>query len=262
VSKGEEAAVTLSCVVPAYENAPILARCLLSLVTQTGIDTEVIVADDSRTAAVRTLVEGLAAVYPQLRYVTGARTGNPVENWNLGLDEARGRYRVVVHHDEFYIDADGLRRAVDRLDSDKADVLVANLFAVIGGGRSAFFTVRKLARMMRWAPWTLYALNWVGPTGVVIYRGRQDLRFDPSLKWMVDVDFYVRLLTGRFIEDDDIRIVSICHEGQISNQVEKYKTLSQEMDWLRNTYPTRLKYWKYEILLAVNRLRTALRVAR
>jgi glycosyltransferase involved in cell wall biosynthesis len=248
----------ISCVVPTFESAPLAARCLVSIATQAGITPEIVVSDDSRNGAVREMTQGLATLFPNIRYVEGARTGNPVDNWNNGLDQARGRYRVLVHHDEFYLEPHCLRRAVDRLDRENGRVLLMGHRSVGQDQTSRYGLADRLARRFGYAPWTLYALNWIGPTAAVVYGGKPDLRFDPGLQWMVDVDFYYRLLDSGLIRDPRAAVVSHRHEGQISARVERFATIERETAWLARTYPSRLTPWQNRALRVLAALRRAM----
>jgi glycosyltransferase involved in cell wall biosynthesis len=248
----------LSCIIPTFESAPLAARCLISIATQAGICPEIVVSDDSRSDAVRDMVRGLATLFPNIRYVEGARTGNPVDNWNHGLDHACGRYRVLVHHDEFYLEPHCLRRAVDRLDREDGRVLLMGHRSVGEDQRSRYGLADRVARRLGYAPWTLYVLNWIGPTAAVVYGGKPDLRFDPRLQWTVDVDFYYRLLDGGVLRDPSASVVSHRHGGQISARVERFGTIEKEIAWLAATYPGRLTRRQTLTLRGITGLRRAL----
>ena len=183
----------ITCVIPAFENPDLLARCLASVTAQTDVALEIIVTDDSHTDATRAHLADLARAFPGVRYLAGARSGNPVDNWNHGLDHARGALQVVVHHDEYLLDPGYLRRAAAAM----ADPAVA---AVIGGVTvappSRFALAAGLARGLGRPRWLLPAINWIGPTAAFVFRAGH--RFDPALVQLVDVDFYRRVLaTGR-----------------------------------------------------------------
>jgi glycosyltransferase involved in cell wall biosynthesis len=207
----------ITCVVPAFEQPALLERCLTSISGQRGVALEVIVTDDSRTAVVREHVDALAI--PRVRHLDGARSGNPVDNWNLGLSQARAGICVVVHHDEYLIDPTYLRRAVDRL----ADPRIA---AVIGAAtvtgvkrRSRFALASRIGRLAGGPAWILPTLNWIGPTAAFVFR-RGPL-FDTALVQLVDVDFYRRVLcAGRAARLDGACVGSLGHhDDQITASI-------------------------------------------
>ena len=241
----------VSCVVPAYQSPALLARALMSIVTQSDIRAEVIVVDDSTQPEVRMLVEGLAGLYPDIRYYPGARTGNPVDNWNAGLSRATGRYLMVVHHDDFFCDAGFLRRAVDRLAGGEGEVLVGGHGRAGRPGSSRFGLAAALARGLRLKPWALYAINWLGPPSVTMFAADPAIRFDARLCWLVDVDFYVRLLRPgvRLIRDEGVSLIALRHLDQISARIDARLLTLREIQMLRDTDRERLGPWP-ELLLA------------
>jgi glycosyltransferase involved in cell wall biosynthesis len=235
----------ICCVVPAFQSAPLLARTLMSIVTQFDITPDVVVVDDSTEPGVRTLVEGLAGLFPNIRYFPGARTGNPVDNWNVGLNHARGRFLMVVHHDDFFCDAGFLRRAVDRLASGEGEVLVAGHGLAGRPGRSRFSLASFLARRLKLKPWSLYAINWLGPPSVMMFAAEPKIRFDARLCWLVDVDFYARLLKPgvRLICDAGVSLISLRHADQITARVDSRMLTLRELQLLRATDRERLGPW-------------------
>jgi glycosyltransferase involved in cell wall biosynthesis len=174
----------------------MFSQCLVSVLNQAGVRHEILVSDDTPDDSVRKLVAALAGLYPQLRYLPGARTGNPVQNWNRGLAAASGAYCVLVHHDEFFLNSRYLRDAVDFLQATKGRAVAAKC-SVTGLDRpSRFAAVQRVMRAIGAPLWTLYALNWLGPTASVVFENSPEARFDQELVNSVDVDFYYRLFRG------------------------------------------------------------------
>jgi glycosyltransferase involved in cell wall biosynthesis len=242
----ETGPVEVSCVVPAYNSVPLLARTLMSIVTQSGVTPEVVVVDDSTEPGVRAFVEGLAGLYPNLLYCPGARTGNPVDNWNAGLDRVTGRYQMVVHHDDFFCDPGCLRRAVDRLAAGEGEVLAFGHGLAGRAGPSRFGLASALARGLKLKPWSLYAINWIGPPAAVMFPAEPAIRFDPRLCWLVDVDFYARLLRPgvRLIRDEAVCLVSLRHADQITARIDTHLLKLREIRLLWAVDPDRLGPWR------------------
>lgn len=209
----------VSCVIPAYENMHLFTRCLVSALHQQNVDLEIIVSDDSSSPSIRSFVSLLQNTYPNLRYIDGARSGNPVDNWNKGIASATGQYCVLLHHDEFFVDSHFLARAVIRLDAT-GEAAVAGVCVVIGlNRRSRFALIRRGARLLRPPVWMIYMVNWIGPTGVVLFRRGVAPSFDRSLIFTVDLHFYYALFTapGGVGYLTDIALVSLGHhEAQIT----------------------------------------------
>jgi glycosyltransferase involved in cell wall biosynthesis len=212
----------VSCVAATY-NDPVLAdRCLRSILDQSLRETEIIVTDDSTTRDIENLVGALRGNGAAIVYLPGARTGNAVDNWNHGLDQARGAFSVLVHHDERFVDPDWLARASATLGRNPGRAVAAGAISPGIDGKSRFAAVARVGRLIHPPPWTLYLANWIGPTAVLMFPTHLGLRFDRTLVWLVDVDFYARLwaLTGPFLRDDSPSVVSTPHHGQITARLD------------------------------------------
>ena len=198
----------ISCVIPAFESADLVRRCLRSAIAQSEVALEIIVSDDS----VSTEIRGLVATFPTIRYVEGARSGNPVDNWNHGLAAAQAPLAVLMHQDEAFADPLFLRRAVDAMRPDGVAAVVGTT-RVTGVNRTSRFALASA--LFRRAPariWWLPMINWVGPTAALVFRN--GVRFDPALVQLVDIDFYRRVLaTGRLVRLDWICVDSLGHHG-------------------------------------------------
>ncbi|HEY5072678.1 MAG TPA: glycosyltransferase [Caulobacteraceae bacterium] len=223
-----------SCVIPAFENPDLLGRCLLSALSQEEIELEVIVSDDSHSTSVRDLTAALAVLFPSLRYFAGPRSGNPVDNWNRGLDLAQGRMCVVVHHDEFFIDRRFLRRAVDRIDRERLPAVIGGTL-VLGVERpSRFRAANAVARALGAPLWMLPSLNWLGPTAAFVFR--RGPRFDPNLVQLVDVEFYRRVLgAGPAVFLDGACVGSLGHHSaSITATIDTHAMAMRELRLLQS----------------------------
>jgi hypothetical protein len=106
----------VSVVVPLYQKAATVRRCLASICAQTCADFEAIVVDDGSTdgggAAVRELAD------PRFRLVRQPNAG-PGAARNRGMREARAAYVAFLDADDAW-DPDYLARMVARLDTNPA----------------------------------------------------------------------------------------------------------------------------------------------
>jgi len=204
--------VDISCVIPAYERLDLLTLCLACARAQQGVRLEIIVSDDSTGDAIGEFVREIAARDPFVRYLPGARTGNPVDNWNHGLDHASAPLRVLVHQDEHFMDPGYLARAVGAMTSSGAAATLART-AVKGVNRpSRFHLVAPLARRLPRAVWLLPMLNWIGPTAAFVFRAPH--RFDRDMVQLADVEFYRRVLrTGPMVRLSGLCVGSLGHHA-------------------------------------------------
>lgn len=213
----------LSCVIPSYEHIDHFGRCLMSVLSQREIALEIIVSDDSHSDGIRKFAEQVPTLGHQLRYLPGPRNGRPVDNWNSGLDAARAPYATVIHQDEFLIDPLFYAKAVNRLEETNGSAVFGQTRVIAIDRPSRFAATQRMARLLRLPTWTLYALNWLGPTAALVFRLEPDRRFDDKLVNSVDVDFYYRLLgaDGQADNLDGVAIAALGHHAlQISARID------------------------------------------
>lgn len=208
----------ISCIVPAYNDVFLLSRCVFSILSQVDAEYEIVITDDSSTSAVRTAVEGWMTLYPQIRYFPGPRSGNPIENWNAGIERAEGDYLTVVHHDDWFARKDYLSSVRQTLQNAAPDSCLFAHSTVVGGLRGTrFHAVGRLIKLLGRPLWTLLALNWIGSPSAFVFPKSTDERFNENLMALVDVDFYFRVLQKKNITKiEALSILSGAHSGQIT----------------------------------------------
>ena len=94
----------VSVIVPVYNTAPYLERCLESLRSQTPDDIEFLLIDDGSTDASGAIVDRFGAADPRFRCIHQENRGFAGAR-NRGLDEARGEFIGFVDSDD-WIDPD------------------------------------------------------------------------------------------------------------------------------------------------------------
>lgn len=83
---------SLSVVIPNYNHAQFLPRCLDAMLRQSVPAMEIIVLDDASTDNSVEVIEGFARKHPIVRLVRNERNLGVVANVNRGIDLARGEY--------------------------------------------------------------------------------------------------------------------------------------------------------------------------
>ena len=112
-------APSVSVVIPTYNRASLVDRCLASLHAAGIDDLEVIVVDDGGTDDTARVVEGRGI------YVRQANAG-PAKARNLGFETSRGRFVGFIDSDDEWINRAALR-VRDQLDANSdIDVLFAD----------------------------------------------------------------------------------------------------------------------------------------
>lgn len=185
--------VKVSIVIPTYEQPDFFNRLLESIYNQTEENFEIIVTDDSRSDSIRNICDSKSQD-PRLHYFHNDVAKGSPDNWNAGILRARGEYIKIMHHDDWFTDKNSLKHFIALLDKNpscdfgfSASLNVSLSFAKVHKLNAQF------ERMMRCNPNILYTGNHVGAPSATIYR-RNDILFDKNLKWLVDLEFYIRCL--------------------------------------------------------------------
>jgi len=190
----------LTYIVPVYNTAALLPRCLQSIIDQpvAADDCEVLVVDDGSTDGSSAVVERFARDYPQVRLLVQQNTGVSAAR-NLALDNARGQYVAFVDSDDYLGDG-AAAILLDRVVADDLDVLVYNFSRVMPDGTDGGGVSRDKYATSPVATGVGYLQQHVMSPYVWRYMVRRELierlalRFDTSLIACEDGAFIARFM--------------------------------------------------------------------
>ncbi len=188
----------VSICIPAYGAEPFFRRTLASALAQDFASLEVIVTDDSPTDEVERVV--IQAGDARVRYQRNAkRLGSPA-NWNEGLKLVRAPLVKMMHHDDWFTDERSLQRLVALADANPhASFFFAGAWVCDAQGQRKHRHVPppEKVEQLRRDPAALFLANFIGSPSETLWRHDPEARFDERLKWLVDVDFYMRWLIDK-----------------------------------------------------------------
>lgn len=118
----------ISIIVPVYNVAPYLPKCLESLLIHQGADIEVLAIDDGSTDDSGKILEDYARRYPNVRVFTQSNQGVAVAR-NVGLDNIRGDYVMFVDPDD-WLEPMAVSRLLELMNEQPCDIIGFNYFAV------------------------------------------------------------------------------------------------------------------------------------
>ena len=189
--------------IPTYRGAAHLAETIESVLAQNFTDFELLIIDDNSPDETDNVVASFND--PRIRYLKNPHNLGPQGNWNRCLEEARGRYFKLLPQDDL-IYPDTLQRQVEILEHDKAQN-IALVFGArnITGTSGQVITKRGCPRtregMVNGAELVRrcvrFGTNLIGEPGSVLMRktlADQVGAFDGSLGYIIDLDYWVRLL--------------------------------------------------------------------
>lgn len=193
----------VSVCIPTYRGARFIGQAIESVLNQTFRDFELLVIDDNSPDETTSIV----ARYDdrRIRLLENPQNLGPQGNWNRCLDEATGRYFKLLPQDDL-LAPQCLERQVSVLESDAAQrialvfcarniidasdhVLMVRRYP--GGRTGALAGPDVISNCLRWGT------NLIGEPGSVLFRmdlAREIGKFDATIPYIVDLDYWVRLL--------------------------------------------------------------------
>jgi glycosyltransferase involved in cell wall biosynthesis len=187
----------VSICIPTYKQPDLLKRTLESIQRQTYKNIEIIVSDDSPDDAVSALCMQLQASLPIRYYRNEKALGSPA-NWNAALAKAEGAYVMLLHHDDWFLKNDALERYINVFATNpKLDAVFSRHNPVDEkGGQTPTKLEPALIAQLKSLPDLLIRSNQVGPPSNLVLSARMLRRYDEKYIWLVDVEYYIRLLKG------------------------------------------------------------------
>lgn len=92
--------VTVSVVVPAYNVAPYIRKCVTSIVNQTYSELEILVVDDGSNDDTSAILHELSCQYDQVKVIHQENRGVSAAR-NRGMDDASGIFIMFVDGDDY-----------------------------------------------------------------------------------------------------------------------------------------------------------------
>jgi GT2 family glycosyltransferase len=121
-----------SILVPVYNSAVTLERCLRSAMRQTLHDIEILVADDASTDDSAAIAERLAAVDARIRVLRQPRNVGKPSAMNVMTDQAKGDWLAVLDADDAFAET-RLDMLIAAAEAGGADLVADNLLYVDAG---------------------------------------------------------------------------------------------------------------------------------
>lgn len=118
----------VSIIVPVYNVAPYLSKCLDSLLAQQGADIEVLAINDGSTDRSDKILEEYVLRYSNVRVFTQSNQGVSAAR-NVGLEHVRGDYVMFVDPDD-WLEPRAVSRLLELMKEQPCDMIGFNYYAV------------------------------------------------------------------------------------------------------------------------------------
>jgi glycosyltransferase involved in cell wall biosynthesis len=196
-------APTVSVCIPTYRGAAHLGATIESVLNQDFTDFELVVIDDNSPDNTSTIVSSFHD--NRIRYIKNASNLGPEGNWNRCLEEATGKYFKLLPQDDV-LAPNCLREQIEVLENDynhtisfvfsarniinkNGDVLMKRGYP--GGVKGAISNNQAIKHCIR------CGTNLIGEPGTVMFRKSlidKIGKFDGSISYIIDLDYWFRLL--------------------------------------------------------------------
>ncbi len=172
-----------------------MVRCLQSVVQQTYKQVEIIISDDSPDEDIKEAIEPFRKDLA-IHYFHNVPALKSPKNWNASLDRSNGELMVLMHQDDWYHAPDALEQYVRVFQSHpEVDFVFCQNTAIDEQGSKTILQARpRLLKTMKQHPDHLVLAQVIGPPSNTVLRKRVSIRYDERFIWLVDVDYYSRLL--------------------------------------------------------------------
>ena len=106
----------VSVIVPCYNYAHYLTDCVQSVLSQTGVDVEILIIDDASTDETGALAASLSTRDPRVQVKRHSHNAGHIATYNEGFAWATGEYTVLLSADDM-LTPGALRRATDLMNA-------------------------------------------------------------------------------------------------------------------------------------------------
>ncbi|HEV7333528.1 MAG TPA: glycosyltransferase family 2 protein [Flavisolibacter sp.] len=206
----------VSICIPAYKKPQYVVRVLDSVLKQDYKNIEIIISDDSPDEDTKHAIEPYRNQL-SIRYFHNVPALKTPRNWNHALQQGEGDYLVLMHQDDWYHTTDAVSTYLEAFKTGNADFVFCRNTAVDANGNETVLQhIPSLLKRLYKNPNHLVLAQVIGPPSNTMLRKGIDVYYDERFIWLVDVDYYARLLkNGNRYKYIDKHLVSIgIHEDQ------------------------------------------------
>ncbi len=191
----------ISICIPAYKKPDFVVRLLKSVMQQTYKRVEVVISDDSPDDTVKIAIEPYKSEL-SIVYIQNSPALKSPANWNNAIRHAKGDFFVLLHQDDWLFDAEALNKYLKAFrDKPEAGFVFCKNTAVTEDGKEIVLQhIPGLLHRLSKTPLHLVLAQVIGPPSNTMLRTnlRDKVQYDEELIWLVDVDYYVRVLQAGF----------------------------------------------------------------
>lgn len=211
----------VSICIPTYQQADKLLVLFRSIEEQSFRDFEVIVTDDSTDNLVEDLCKSEFNFSIQYHRNSPAK-GSP-ENWNEAISKAKGEWIKLIHHDDFFFNAESLAKFVEesaKFPDTDFFFCGTSILEIHSGNQAPYCVDSKIVNRISDFSAYLFPKNIIGSPSTNFFKREINVFYDNSLIWLVDVEYYCRILKSHAVRHiDSLLITTMLSENQLTNNL-------------------------------------------
>ncbi len=186
----------VSICIPSYKKPDYVLRCLTSINNQDYKNIEIIISDDSPNEDIKQVTDQ----FPRLliKYKHNVPALKSPKNWNAALDNASGELIILLHQDDWLSTSNAITRFVQSFLDKNIDFVFCKNIGENTEGKVIPFQDKEVIPNLMERPNYLVMRCVIGPPSNVMFRKTVTVRYDESLIWLVDVDYYIRILKAGY----------------------------------------------------------------
>lgn len=202
----------LSIIIPVYNCAPVLKRCLDSI---DYVNAEIIVVDDGSTDESARRVLEYSNNHPNVHLIQ-KENGGVSSARNLGIEAASGKYLMFVDADDYLV-PDGISRVVDLAEAEAADIVKYNIVSIGNDDSIDKLSIKE----------TQFSFEIIcGQAAVLMRNDVSDYHVvDAVFRRAIIIDNGIRFHTDLLLREDDVFMgMFYCHaEKVVSTDLPLYR---------------------------------------
>jgi glycosyltransferase involved in cell wall biosynthesis len=246
--------ISVSICIPTYNQTKYLRKTLDSILSQTYKDYELIISDDSSTEDVSMLLEEYKDKL-SFKYVRNRPSLGSPQNWNHSLSLAKGKWIKIMHHDDWFSKSDALWKMMSMAEINPNALIFAGIKGEFVLEKRSYINLPSQYKIkeLQEDPFSLIWANVIGPPSTILFPNIP-VKFDKDLIWLVDIEFYLKLLLKHrlqlvYIEEvlfencpDDHNITNVCFQNK-SLELREYNYVFNKV-YPKPTFKTKFNFMK------------------
>lgn len=184
----------VSIIMATYNRASLIGQAIESVIGQSLIDWELIIADDGSTDNTAEVLREWEAKEPRIRYLQLPHAGRIAVVSNAAIEAARGKYIAVLDDDDRWIDPEKLKKQIAFLDEHPEYVACAGGYTIVNQNDERTADIYKPESDEAMRKVALLANPIANSTAM--FRASLEERYDVSLQGFADWDFWLKLGRG------------------------------------------------------------------